>query len=168
MAVIGRLISQEIDYGNPTDVRMKNGGDTGVVRPRIGGDPTPPKTSYAQICPDGRAYLGKDGRGRPICEPSRYRDKDKQAAYDKAIAQGIEWTGQYTKDEVTGEVRPKPIEEIGQELKSQIELEAKKAKEEVEKAIQSGEIVPTSSDNMLKKYWWVLAAIGVYLIISND
>jgi hypothetical protein len=133
-----------------------NNGNTGVVPPRIGGDPTPPsKTSYEQICPEGQKYLGKDGRGRPICfANTKYRDKDKQAAYDKAKAEGIVWTGQYTKNEVTGEVAPKPIEVLVEEKKNEIVNDINDA--------------TSGDDNLLKKYWWVLAAIGVYIIISKD
>ena len=129
MAVIGRLGNPDIEYGNPTDVRMNN-GNTGVVRPRVGGYPTPPKKIVATARP-------------------KYRDKDKQAAYEKAIAQGIKWTGQYTKNETTGEVIPKPLEELLDETKAKID----------------GVV---EEPNLLKKYWWVLAAVGVYLIISND
>ena len=130
MAVIGRLGNPDIEYGNPTDVRMKN-GDSDTSRPiLIGGYPTPPKKIVATARP-------------------KYRDKDKQAAYEKAIAQGIKWTGQYTKNETTGEVIPKPLEELLDEAKAKID----------------GVV---EEPNLLKKYWWVLAAVGVYLIISKD
>jgi hypothetical protein len=84
--------------------------------------------------------------------PKKYMDKDKQAAYEKAIAQGIVWTGQYTKDVSTGEVSPKPIEKLADEQLANLDRS----------------LVENFGVNPLKKYWWVLAAIGVYLVISND
>ena len=151
MATIGRLVNPDIEYGNQTDVRMNN-GNTGVVPIPIG---MPRPTSTMQYCSEGQRYLGKDGRGRPICfANTKYRDKDKQSAYDKAKAEGIVWTGQYTKDEVTGEVAPKPLEVLIEEKKNEIVVDINDA--------------TSGDDNLLKKYWWVLAAIGVYLVISND
>lgn len=84
--------------------------------------------------------------------PKKYSDRDKQAAYEKAIAQGIVWTGYYTKDASTGIVIPTPIEQL--------------AKEQIDALDKS--LIENVGVNPLKKYWWVLAAIGVYLIISND
>lgn len=124
MAVIGKMINPDIEYGNPTDIRMDN-GNTGVV--------LLPKKIVATI-------------------RQKYRDKDKQAAYEKAIAQGIVWTGQYTKDVSTGEVTPKPLEKLADEQIANLDKS----------------LVENIGVNPLKKYWWVLAAIGVYLIISND
>jgi hypothetical protein len=101
-------------------------------------------------CPEGQTYLGKNALGKPLCKSNaRYKDKDKQAAWEKAKAEGITWTGQYTKNENTGEVEPKSLGVLLDEAKG---------------------IVPQvdEGDNLLKKYWWVLAAIGVYLVISND
>jgi len=151
MAVVGRLINQEIDYGNPTDVRMGN-GNTGVVPPPIGMPPPTPSMSY---CPEGQKYLGMvNGKPKCLAPTPRYRNKDKQIAYDKAKAEGIVWTGQYTKDEVSGEVAPKPLEVLLEEKKNEVVNDINDA--------------TSDKDNLLKKYWWVLAAIGVYIIISND
>jgi hypothetical protein len=150
MAVIGRLGNPDIEYGNPTDIRMNN-GNTGVVRPPIG---MPPPTPTMQYCPEGQTLLGIYD-GKPKCsEPRKKYRGDKQLAYEKAIAQGIKWTGQYTKNEVTGEVAPKPIEVLVEEKKNEIVNDINDA--------------TSGDDNLLKKYWWVLAAIGVYLVISND
>jgi hypothetical protein len=155
MAVIGKMINPDIEYGNPTDIRMDN-GNTGIFRPPIGGFNPPPQSSgktgviNLQLCPNGGIYLGTiNGVPKCLSEPKRYRDVDKQAAFEKAKADGIRWTGQYTKNETTGEVIPKPLEQLIDEAKSKID----------------GVV---EEPNLLKKYWWVLAAVGVYLIISND
>lgn len=171
MASLGSLINPNIDYGGAVDVRMNN-GNVPILPPTttqyMGNldEVGVPNTKY---CPDGKIYLG-NVNNKPLCfsAPKRYGDTDKQKAYEKAKAQGIQWTGQYTKDVVTGEVAPKPIEVVAEEFKAQMVLDAEKAKGEIKKAIESGQIPSVQDDNLLKKYWWVLAAIGVYLIISKD
>lgn len=140
MAVVGRLISKEIEYGNPTDVRMN------IVTPL-----TPTTSSnILNVCPDGGTFVGYvNGVPKCVTSPKKYRNQDKQIAFEKAKEQDIIFTGQYTKDETTGEVTPKPLQVLLEEAKGGI----------------SG---ISTEDNLLKKYWWVLAAIGVYIIISND
>lgn len=165
-----KYINPNIDYGNPTDVRMNNGTSVIPLPPVI---PAPidmdeserisPKEIAAILrrdaaqkaaeirkaaCPKGSYYQGM-ADGVPKCKTLdgniKYRDKDKQAAYDKAKAEGTEWTGQYTKDELTGEVIPKTLEDLTNEAKGIV-----------------------AQPNLLKKYWWVLAAAGVLIILSND
>ncbi len=136
MAVRASLINPNIDYGNPTDVRMNN-GNTGIARPpiiRINDEDAPirvvqpPKQTYPQTCPEGKEYRGKNALGKPICVSTvKYRNKDKQAAYEETKAQA---------------------EKLMDEAKDKIEDIA-------------------SQPNLLKKYWWVLAAAGI-LIILND
>jgi len=72
--------------------------------------------NLSNICPEKKKYVGNNALGKPVCVSTiRYRDPEKQAAYEKKL-----------EDEKSG------------------------------------------NDNLLKKYWWVLAAIGVFLVISND
>lgn len=144
MALVSGLINTSIDYGSPIDERMSvTQVPTSLAAPIVSEKPI-------SFCPEGQKYLGKNALGKPICTANvRYRNKDKQVAYEKAKAEKITWTGQYTKNEETGEVTPKPLEVLLEEAKS-------------------GVVQVVEEDNLLKKYWWVLAAIGVYIIISND
>jgi len=173
MATLRTLINPNIEYGNPTDERMDNGSTRQPILP-----PAPPAPSeeedmptrrvivrnttkrvvkeYEQICPEGKNYMGKAANGRPICASDlKLRLAEKQIAKNKAEEQGIEYTGEYTKDPSTGEIIPKPIEVVMAEKKNALVNEVKD--------------VTTSSDNLLKKYWWVLVAIGVgYILLSDE
>jgi hypothetical protein len=131
--------NKDIDYGNANSGKTDNGTTT----------TTTTRSPNIQYCPEGQTYLGRvNGKPKCLAATPRYRDKDKQSAYEKAIAQGIEWTGQYIKDATTGEVTPKPIEAIVGEI--------------------NGVVSGDTSDNLLKKYWWVLAAAAVFILISKD
>lgn len=144
MANIDTYTNKDIDYGNANSGKTDNGTTT----------TTTTKSPNIQYCPEGQIYLGKNRLGKPLCQSTaRYRDKDKQAAYDKAITQGIEWTGQYIKDATTGEVAPKTIEQVIAEQKG-VPFEPK----------------VVSSNNILKKYWWVLglAVVGYIVLAKKD
>ena len=144
MANRNTYTNKDIDYGNANSGRGDNGTTT----------TTTTKSPNTQYCPEGQPYLGMVN-GKPLClaPTPRYRDKDKQAAYDKAITQGIEWTGQYIKDATTGEVAPKTIEQVIAEQKG-VPFEPK----------------VVSSNNILKKYWWVLglAVVGYIVLAKKD
>ena len=148
MAVNRRFQNEDIDYGSASDVRMNNGTPTTTT--------TTTKKPSTQYCPEGQTLLGMYD-GIPKCsEPRKKYRGDKQLAYEKAIAQGIRWTGQYTKDEVTGEVAPKPIEVLIEEKKNEIVADINDA--------------TSGNDNLLKKYWWVLglAVVGYIVLGTKD
>ena len=140
MATRNSDTNKDIDYGNANSGRRDNGTTTTT------------KSPTTQYCPEGQTYLGRvNGKPKCLAPTPRYRDKDKQAAYDKAIAQGIAWSGQYSKDATTGVVTPKPIEQVIIEQKG-LPLEAK----------------VVSSNNLLKKYWWVLGLVVVgYIVLGK-
>jgi hypothetical protein len=137
MALRKVLTNEDIDYGSPIDERM-----SGMRTPTSSSAPIVSEKPIS-FCPEGQKYLGKNVLGKPLCSANiRYRNKDKQAAYEKLQVEkaNLEKGLESAEDSLMSS-----MEEMGNTLSE----------------VGQG-------DNLLKKYWWVLAAIGVYIIISND
>lgn len=161
------LMNPNVELGSAVDIRMTNGTNI-VPSSTPSQEPSSEVDKNAKYCPDGGTFLGivKD---KPLCftppKPYAY-NPDKQAAYEKAQAQGIPWSGQYTKDVITGEVTPKTPEQAGaDELKAKLEEQAAKLNAQIPN-LPSQE----QGKNFIQKYWWILglAAIGYIVLGKKD
>jgi len=129
MASKNILTNPDIDYGSQEDVKIKNSTSTTTKKPTT------------QYCPEGQTYLGMvNGKPKCLAPTPRYRNKDKQTAYE--ISKGIQ--------------QPTPSIETPTNVDSSI-------------GVAVGDMTTNApSTNLLKKYWWVLALAGVgYIILGK-